>query len=59
MKKIKGDLDRFVLELRAVLEIPIPKNPKEDRIRIRAGGNIEVDGHHVKSVRDWLAGLGF
>eukprot|EP00523_Entomoneis_sp_CCMP467_P005767 CAMPEP_0168742216 /NCGR_PEP_ID=MMETSP0724-20121128/12920_1 /TAXON_ID=265536 /ORGANISM="Amphiprora sp., Strain CCMP467" /LENGTH=217 /DNA_ID=CAMNT_0008789755 /DNA_START=50 /DNA_END=703 /DNA_ORIENTATION=- len=59
IKKVGGDRDRFVQELRAVLEIPTPKNPKEDKIRIRTGGTIEVDGNFSKDVRLWLAGLGF
>ncbi|KAL7571847.1 hypothetical protein ACA910_002924 [Epithemia clementina (nom. ined.)] len=58
IRKVRGDQERFVQELRAVLKIPIPKNPKEDTIRIRAG-TIEVKGHRVKEVRDWLIGLGF
>ena len=59
VKKVTGDRGRFIQELRAVLQIPTPKNPNEDTIRVRMGGTIEVKGNHVKSVREWLYGLGF
>jgi hypothetical protein len=32
---------------------------KENPIRIRAGGTIEVNGDVAKRIRQWLAGLGF
>jgi hypothetical protein len=51
IRKVSGDQDAFIRELRAVL--------LTDKIHIRRGGTIEVDGNHVKSVREWLAGLGF
>jgi hypothetical protein len=59
IKKIEGDREKFMKELRAVLQITTPKNPKEDVIRERTGGAIEVRGNHVRQVREWLAGLGF
>lgn len=59
IKKIHGDTSVFVKELRAVLEIPQPKNPRDDKIQIRAGGTIEVDGNYVRDVKEWLTGLGF
>jgi len=59
IKKVTGDTDLFLRELRAVLEIPRPKNPRDDKIRIRAGGTIEVDGNYVRNVKEWLTGLGF
>lgn len=59
IKKIRGDSNRFIQELRALLEIPYPKNPNDDIIRVRAGGTIEVDGNHVATIKKWLAGLGF
>mmetsp|Transcript_1574 Transcript_1574/g.2232 ORF Transcript_1574/g.2232 Transcript_1574/m.2232 type:complete len:200 (-) Transcript_1574:163-762(-) len=59
IKKIKGDRERFIQELRAVLKIETPKNPKEDTIQVRTGGTVEVVGNHLHQVRHWLAGLGF
>jgi len=61
IKKISGDRDLFIKELRATLQLPEPKNknPRYDAIRIRAGGTIEIKGNHVRSVKKWLAGLGF
>jgi len=59
IKRTSGDQDLFLSELRAILEIPEPNNPKEDKIQIRTGGTIEVDGNRVREVKGWLAGLGF
>ncbi|KAG7356124.1 mitochondrial large subunit ribosomal protein Img2 [Nitzschia inconspicua] len=59
IKKVSGDQDIFMNELRAALQIPIPNNPKEDTVRIRTGGTIEVKGNRVQEVKQWLAGLGF
>mmetsp|Transcript_28480 Transcript_28480/g.40088 ORF Transcript_28480/g.40088 Transcript_28480/m.40088 type:complete len:225 (+) Transcript_28480:166-840(+) len=61
VKKISGDRDLFLQELRATLQLPEPKNknPRYDPIRIRAGGTIEIKGNHVREVKKWLAGLGF
>mmetsp|Transcript_11877 Transcript_11877/g.24521 ORF Transcript_11877/g.24521 Transcript_11877/m.24521 type:complete len:224 (+) Transcript_11877:46-717(+) len=59
IKKISGDKDLFLNELRAALKIPIPKNPRDDTIRIRTGGTIEIKGNRVQEVKTWLAGLGF
>lgn len=59
IKKVKGDQEAFIQELRAALHIPIPHNPKDDPIRVRAGGHIEIRGNYVRPVRTWLAGLGF
>eukprot|EP00531_Pseudo-nitzschia_arenysensis_P008325 CAMPEP_0116127458 /NCGR_PEP_ID=MMETSP0329-20121206/6850_1 /TAXON_ID=697910 /ORGANISM="Pseudo-nitzschia arenysensis, Strain B593" /LENGTH=231 /DNA_ID=CAMNT_0003621557 /DNA_START=26 /DNA_END=721 /DNA_ORIENTATION=- len=59
IKKVSGDKDIFLNELRAVLQIPIPKNPRDDTIRIRTGGTIEIKGNRVQEVKTWLAGLGF
>mmetsp|Transcript_5903 Transcript_5903/g.9029 ORF Transcript_5903/g.9029 Transcript_5903/m.9029 type:complete len:191 (+) Transcript_5903:113-685(+) len=61
IKGISGDQDAFVAELRAILKTPPPvkQNPRDDPIRIRAGGTVEVDGNHVREVTEWLAGLGF
>jgi hypothetical protein len=59
IKKVSGDTDLFLNELRAALQIPIPKNPREDTIRIRTGGTVEIKGNRVLEVKQWLAGLGF
>jgi len=59
IKKVSGDRGLFLNELRATLQIPIPKNPREDTIRIRTGGTIEIKGNRVLEVKAWLAGLGF
>ena len=59
MKRIGGDKDVFIKELRAVLDIPEPGNPNDDIIRYRAGGTMEINGNRVREVKQWLAGLGF
>ena len=61
IRKVTGDRDAFLQELRSVLQLPPPKNgnPRDDPICIRVGGTIEVNGNRVREVRDWLAGLGF
>mmetsp|Transcript_28157 Transcript_28157/g.81402 ORF Transcript_28157/g.81402 Transcript_28157/m.81402 type:complete len:215 (+) Transcript_28157:51-695(+) len=55
IRKVTGDRDAFLAELRAVLRI----DPRDDDVRIRAGGNIEVNGNRVREVKQWLGGLGF
>ena len=59
IKKVSGDTDLFLKELRSVLQIPESKNPRDEKIRVRTGGTIEVDGNHVRDVKVWLTGLGF
>jgi len=60
IKKVSGDRDVFLNELRATLQIPLAKNTKDiDNIRIRTGGTIEVKGNRVQEVKKWLASLGF
>lgn len=59
VKKVTGDRETFLKELRAVLQMPKPNNPRDDKIKVRAGGTIEVDGNHVRNVKEWLTGLGF
>ena len=59
IKRVSGDRAVFLEELRAVLGIPEMKNPNDDAIRIRAGGTIEINGNHVRAVKEWLQGLGF
>ena len=54
IRKVTGDREAFVSELRAVLGL----SPRDEAIRIRAGGNIEVDGNRVREVKEWLGGLG-
>lgn len=57
IKKVSGDKELFVNELRAVLGIG---QYDLDSIRIRASGStIEVKGNRVRDVKMWLAGLGF
>lgn len=56
IRKVKGDLDAFIQELRAVLKI----HDAQKDVRVRtAGCAIEVNGSHGREVRAWLAGLGF
>lgn len=61
IKRVSGDRDAFLSELRSVLNLPAPANgnPRDDAIRIRTGGTIEVNGNRVREVKEWLAGLGF
>lgn len=61
VKKVTGDRDLFIHELRSVLELPPPKNgdPRMEPIRVRVGGAIEIKGNRVEEVTHWLAGLGF
>lgn len=59
IKKVSGNADAFLSELRSVLHIPVPANPNDDTIRIRTGGTIEVKGNRVREVKHWLASLGF
>ena len=59
IKKVSGDQDLFLSELRSVLTLPKPKIEKDDPIRIRTGGTIEVKGNRTQEVKRWLAGLGF
>lgn len=59
VKRLAGNRDVFVAELRAVLAMPEPKNSNDDSIRYRAGGTIEIEGNRVREVKQWLAGLGF
>lgn len=54
VKKIVGDRDLFVQEMRSALQLPL-----DSPVRIRVGGTIEVDGNRSREVREWLAGLGF
>eukprot|EP00979_Chaetoceros_neogracilis_P000530 scaffold120_cov279-Chaetoceros_neogracile.AAC.2 len=57
IKKVKGDQELFLRELRAVLEIGAENR---ESVRVRAsGGTIEVNGNRVREVKAWLAGLGF
>lgn len=57
IKKVSGDKELFMRELRAVLGIGMED---EKSIRVRASGaTIEVKGNRVRDVKMWLAGLGF
>lgn len=55
IRGVTGDRDAFLTELRAVLGLPT----RDDGIRIRTGGTIEVNGNRVREVKEWLGGLGF
>jgi translation initiation factor 1 (eIF-1/SUI1) len=58
IKKVSGDHEAFLTELRAALQIA--KFPgKDDSIRVRTGGAIEIKGNRVQEVKTWLAALGF
>ena len=61
VKKVTGDRDLFIQELRSVLALPPPKNgdSRLDPIRVRVGGTIEVKGNRTGDITRWLAGLGF
>jgi Mitochondrial large subunit ribosomal protein (Img2) len=59
IKKVSGDQEAFLSELRAELKIPLPKNSQDDTVRTRTGGTIEVKGNRVREVKEWLAALGF
>jgi hypothetical protein len=59
IKKVTGDRGMFLNELRAVLQVPIPKNPNDDTIRVRTGGTVEVKGNRVREIKHWLSSLGF
>ena len=58
IKKVSGDRDAFLTALRAALQIATV-NGKDESIRFRTGGTIEVKGNRVIEVKQWLAGLGF
>lgn len=59
IKKVTGDRDAFISELRAVGGLPRPLNPNNDKIKIKTGGTIEVHTNCSGKVKRWLAGLGF
>uniref|UniRef100_A0A7S1DCN1 Large ribosomal subunit protein mL49 n=1 Tax=Cyclophora tenuis TaxID=216820 RepID=A0A7S1DCN1_CYCTE len=59
IKRVSGDQEAFLHELRAVLQLPVARNPDDDSVRIRSGGTIEIKGNHVRQVKEWLQGLGF
>ena len=61
IKKVTGNLEVFLRELRIVLSLPQPANQLQsyDAIRIRTGNVIEIQGHRANEIREWLGGLGF
>lgn len=61
VKKVTGNRDLFIQELRSILALPPPKNGdvRVDPIRVRVGGTIEIKGNRTGDVTRWLAGLGF
>lgn len=59
IRKISGDRESFIRELRATLQLPSNyHNHAVDPVKIRAG-SIEVKGNHVRHLKTWLASLGF
>jgi len=60
IKKVSGNVDEFLSELRSVLQIDgSSTTTRQDAIRIRTGGTIEIKGNRVREVKMWLTGLGF
>jgi len=61
IKKVTGDREAFIEELKAVLKLKKKLHKTvDDMIRLRASGTvIEVDGNRTREVKSWLAGLGF
>lgn len=59
IKKVTGDRDLFISELRSVVGFPRPLNPNNDKIKVKTGGTIEVHFNCSGKVKRWLAGLGF
>jgi len=59
IKKVSGDRDAFISELRAVVSLPKPLNPNNDKIKLKTSGTIEVHTNCSGKVKRWLAGLGF
>eukprot|EP00980_Cylindrotheca_fusiformis_P028558 scaffold22610_cov115-Cylindrotheca_fusiformis.AAC.11 len=58
IKKVSGDQEAFLTELRAALHIS-KLGGNDDSIRVRTGGTIEIKGNRVQEVKKWLAALGF
>ena len=61
IRKVSGDRDEFIREIRSVLQLPPITSGKasDDNIRVRTGGTIEINGNRVRELKEWLAGLGF
>lgn len=57
IRKVSGDREAFMTELKAVLNIP-PEDKQSITLR-SSGTKFEVNGNRVYEVRGWLAGLGF
>lgn len=57
VRKVTGDTSTFISEL--AIAIGLPEKQIQESIRVRTGGNIEVNGLHTAPIRKWLAGLGF
>ena len=57
VKKITGDKEIFLNELRAILAISADDH---DSISLKASGSVvEVNGNRSREIKSWLAGLGF
>lgn len=57
IRKVSGDKNAFISEMGIALGMP--EKHITEAVRIRVGGNIEVNGIHTMKIRTWLAGLGF
>lgn len=53
IRRISGDVPTMTQEMCAALKL------SPDVIRVRNGRTVEVDGHHVREIKHWLASLGF
>eukprot|EP00614_Pseudopedinella_elastica_P006617 CAMPEP_0172589958 /NCGR_PEP_ID=MMETSP1068-20121228/8472_1 /TAXON_ID=35684 /ORGANISM="Pseudopedinella elastica, Strain CCMP716" /LENGTH=163 /DNA_ID=CAMNT_0013385631 /DNA_START=78 /DNA_END=569 /DNA_ORIENTATION=+ len=49
LRQVDGDVKMLQQELAKVCGVPVAQKP----------GRLEVKGHHVNAVREWLVGLGF
>ena len=60
IRRVSGDVDGLVKELRSVLQLPhrLPYS-NADPIKVRTGPSIEIQGNRVRDVKQWLTGLGF
>ena len=57
IKKVTGDKEIFLNELRAVLGVGVDDH---ESIRVRASGStFEINGNRVREIKQWLGGFGF
>jgi len=57
VRKVIGDKSLFIKEMG--IAIGMDEKKLKESVRIRAGGNIEINGPHGGPIRKWLIGLGF